>query len=317
MSGLDNMKLRLQHAGGDADGRNVKGKLNSFHAALKNSYQAEWITLSKGTETEKRFRCLINPSRLTENFDKKVISIDYDSGIKEGDIFYWDRTNQYWIVNLQQHTEEAYFRGDIHRCEYVIDIDGVEYWGSLKGPEEATLDMNQKHNLVFNNLNYTMSIQITKDSRTMKYFDRFKVIKMKNIYPDVETGEMISEEHRWQVVATDKWSHSNVIDIYLNEYADNAMEDAAVQPEIPEQDLEMPYIDGPRLVNVYDTFVEYQIKNAINGKFVVNSNKVEVIESNENSCVINIITGKSNKFDIIYQRDGEDDIVLNVTIQSF
>ena len=317
MSGLDNMKLRLQHAGGDADGRNVKGKLNSFHSALKNSYQAEWITLSKGTETERRFRCLINPSRLTENFDKKVISIDYDSGIKEGDIFYWDRTNQYWIVNLQQNTEEAYFRGDIHRCEYVIDIDGVEYWGSLKGPEETTLDMNQKHNLAFNNLNYTMSIQITKDSRTMKYFDRFKVIKMKNTYPDVETGEMISEEHRWQVVATDKWSHSNVIDIYLKEYADNAMEDAAVQPEIPEQDLEMPYIDGPRLVNVYDTFVEYQIKNAINGKFVVNSNKVEVIESNENSCVINIITGKSNKFDIIYQRDGEDDIVLNVTIQSF
>ena len=292
MSGLENMKKRLEHAGGNTDGRIVKGKLNSFHSALERSYQAEWITLG-----EQRYRCLINPSRLTENFDKKVISIDYDSGIKEGDVFYWDRTGQHWIVNLQQHTEEAYFRGDIHRCEYVIDINGEEYWTALKGPEEKSLDMNQKHNLVFNELNYTMSFQITKDSRTMKYFDRFKMIKLKNSYPDVETGEILTEEHRWQVVATDKWSHNNLIDVYLKEYADNPLEDAEVQPEIPEQDTEIPYIDGPRSVDVYDTFVEYFIKNAINGKFVVNSNKVEIVESDENKCVLNILTGKSNKFD--------------------
>ena len=32
---------------------------------------------------------------------------------------------------------------------------------------------------------------------------------------------------------------------------------------------------------------------------------------------MDIITGKSGKFDIVYQREGEDDIVLNVTIKSF
>ena len=80
---LENMKKRLEFAGGDADGRNVKGKLTSFHAALKNSYQAEWITFN-----EQKYRCLINPSRLTENFDKKVLSIDFESGIKEGSVFY-------------------------------------------------------------------------------------------------------------------------------------------------------------------------------------------------------------------------------------
>jgi hypothetical protein len=309
---LENMKKRLQYAGGDADGRNVKGKLTSFHSALANSYQAEWITFNG-----EKYRCLINPSRLTENFDKKVLSIDFDSGIKEGSVFYWNRTNQYWIVNLQQHTEEAYFRGDIHRCEFMIEIDGDTYWTSLKGPSEESLDWTQKHNIAFNKLNYTMAIQVTKNSKTMKYFDRFKVIKLKNSYKDEETEEVFEEVHNWQVVATDKWSSDGVIDVYLKEYADNAMEDAVVQPEIVEPDIEQPYICGPQFVDVYDTFVEYQIKNAINGKFVVNSNKVEVIESNENSCVINIITGKSNKFDIIYQRDGEDDIVLNVTIQSF
>ena len=309
---LENMKKRLQYAGGDADGRNVKGKLASFHSALANSYQAEWITFNG-----EKYRCLINPSRLTENFDKKVLSIDFDSGIKEGSVFFWDRTNQYWIVNLQQHTEEAYFRGDIHRCEFIIEIDGETYWTSLKGPSEESLDWTLKHNLAINGLNYTMAIQVTKNSKTIKYFDRFKVIKLKNTYPDIETGEIIEEEHRWQVVATDKWSNNGVIDVYLNEYADNAMEDAAVQPEIVKPDLEQPYIDGPQFVEIYQSLVEYSIKNASNGKFVVNSNKVEIENSDENSCVLNITTGKSGKFEIIYQRENEDDIVLTVTIQSF
>lgn len=309
---LENMKKRLEFAGGDADGRNVKGKLDSFHSVLKDSYQVEWITFN-----EKKYRCLINPSRLTENFDKKVLSIDFDSGIKEGSVFYWDRTNQYWIVNLQQHTEEAYFRGDIHRCEFIIEIDGETYWTSLKGPSEESLDWTLKHNLAINGLNYTMAIQVTKNSKTMKYFDRFKVIKLKNSYKDEETGEVFEEEHNWQVVATDKWSSEGIIDVYLKEYADNPMEDAAVQPEIVEPDLEQPYIRGPQFVDVYDTFVEYSIENASNGKFVVNSNKVKVIESTETSCVMDIITGKSGKFDIIYRRENEEDIVLNVTINSF
>ena len=309
---LDNMRKRMEYAGGDADGRNVKGKLRSFHAALQNSYQAEWITFNN-----KRLKCLINPSRLTENFDKKVLSIDFDSDIKEGSVFYWDRTNQYWIVNLQQHTEEAYFRGDIHRCEFELEIDGKTYWTSLKGPSEESADWSTKHNISFNSLNYTMAIQITKNSQTMKYFDRFKVIKLKNTYVDIDTGEKIIEEHRWQVVATDKWSNDGVIDVYLKEYADNSMEDAAIQPEIPEQDLEQPYIEGPQIVEIYQSFVEYSIKNANNGKFVVNSSKVKIINSDENICVLDIITGKSGKFEIIYQRDGEDDIVLEVTIKSF
>ena len=96
MSGLDRMKQRFQYMGGNANGRNIEGKLRSFHTALKNSYQSEWITLHKGEETEKRVLCLINPSRLTEEFDKKVLSIDFEHGVKEGDVFYWDRTEKYW-----------------------------------------------------------------------------------------------------------------------------------------------------------------------------------------------------------------------------
>jgi len=55
MSGLSNMLLRAGYKGYDrADDRNVTGKFKSFLAALKNSYQAEWITLNKGEENEQR-----------------------------------------------------------------------------------------------------------------------------------------------------------------------------------------------------------------------------------------------------------------------
>lgn len=306
------MKLRLSYAGGDADGRNVKGKLRSFHSALENSYQAEWITFK-----DKKCRCLINASQLNEDLDKKFISIDFDSGIKEGSVFYWDRTNQYWLVNLQQHTEEAYFKGDIRRCEFTTEINGTPYWTSLKGPKQEDAEWINKQGVVVNNLNYSMAFQVTKDSKTMNYFTRFKVIKLKNRFLDAETGEWLEEEHRWQVVATDKWSHDGVIDVYVNEYADNAMEDAAVSPEIPEQDPTLPYIDGPRTVEIYQPLVEYVIKNASNGVFVVNSSKVEIVNSDENTCVLNILTGKSGEFEILYIQEEQDPISLIVQIESF
>ena len=48
-------------------------------SALKDSYQAEWITLAdENGEYNRKARCLINPSRLTEEFDKKVLSIEHD-----------------------------------------------------------------------------------------------------------------------------------------------------------------------------------------------------------------------------------------------
>lgn len=133
------MKKRLEYTGYDSqDGRNVKGKYDSFASALKNSYQAEWITLDERTNKENpKWRCLINPSRLTEQFDKKVISIDFESGVQEGTVFYWDRTKRHWIVDLQQHTEEAYFRGTITRADYELDIDDVPYWCSVRGPVET------------------------------------------------------------------------------------------------------------------------------------------------------------------------------------
>ena len=318
MSGRELMLKRLNYEGYDAaDGRNVTGKYKSFKAASKNSYQAEWITLNRGKENEVRWRCLINPSRLTENFDKKVLSIDFESGVTEGTVFYWDRTKKYWIVNLQQHTEEAYFRGTITRCDYEIDVDGNNYWISLEGPDETSTVWNQKHGMIWNDLNYKMKATITKNSQTVNYFSRHQVIKLKLTYPDIETGETIEEWHRWKVVATDKYSSNNVIEVYLDEWFDNEAEDAQLESEIPIPDLYEPHIEGPRQVNVFDTNVSFSIVGLAGGEFVVNSNKVKIIKKDESSCVIDILASKSTTFKISYVVNGEVKTDLDVIVKSF
>ena len=319
MSGLDNMKARVNYLGYDtADGRNVTGKYKSFAAALKNSYQAEWITLDKDSPTERRWRCLINPSRLTEQFDKKVISIDFESGMAEGTVFYWDRTNRYWIVDLQQHTEEAYFRGTITRADYTIDVDDVPYWVSVRGPVETETVWNQKHGIAWNDLNYSMVIKIAKDSRTVPYFSRHKVIKMAMYYPDAETGEQLEEWHNWKVVATDKYSEERTMEVYLDEWYDNEAEDNMREEESAEvPDLMTPHIQGPAECHVFDENLSYSIIGINSGKFVVNSNKVKIISSTENSCVLNILAGKSFSFILSFVADDNTQIDKVITVKSF
>ena len=320
MSGLDRMKARLQYEGYDsADGRNVKGKFNSFKAALKDSYQAEWITLDKGLETERRWRCLINPSRLTEQFDKKVISIDFDSKVQEGTVFWWDRTESYWMISLQQHTEEAYFRGLITRANYEVDIYGKKYHAIVRGPIETETEWKQKHQIYWNNLNYSLVLQAPKNSDTVKFFSRHQITKLTLSYPDVNTGENIEESHNWKVVATDKYSSNFLIDVYLDEWNDNEMEDAKIEPVIPEPDIMQPHIEGPFVVYGFDENLFYSVVGVTkNGKWSISNNKVaKIIQCNEFDCNIDIITGKSGKFTLKYiSKDGE---VINqeITVKSF
>ena len=317
MSGLDRMIKRAAYEGYDsADGRNVSGKYKSFQAALKNSYQAEWITLNKGEENEARWRCLINASRLTEQFDKKVISIDFDSGVEEGTVFYWDRTDRYWIINLQQHTEEAYFRGIITRADYTIDVDGEDYWVSVRGPVETTTVWNQKHGIAWNDLNYSMVIQIKKDSRTVPYFTRHKVVKMKLAYPDATTEEHLEEWHNWKVVATDKYSEERVMQIYLKEWYDNEAEDAMISPEEPEQDLMKPHIEGPAMVHAFDENLSYSIVGLGDGKFVVDSSKIKISSSTKTSCVIDVLSSKSMEFTLTFIADDGHVVEQLIKVQS-
>lgn len=295
---LDEMRTRIEYLGTTRDDRFNTEKLKSLQASLKDSYQGEWITLNDNV-----YRCLINQQKLTTNFDEKMISIEFSAGMREGDVFYWDRTQSYWLVYLQQYTEEAYFRAQIRRCDWEIEVNDTPYKVYLRGPVEQTEVWNTKKNLNFNELNYTLMVYITKNEETNAFFKREQKVKF--------------DGHNWKVVAVDRYSTKGIIEIYLQEDYDNTMEEESIPLEIEPVYSSQPYIEGSQVVRVYDNKLEYRVRNnLVSGEFVVNSNKAKINSANSESCELEILTGKSGEFELIYRADGAEDIVLLIHIVS-
>ena len=157
-------------------------------------------------------------------------------------------------------------------------------------------------------------MHITKNKETLDYFSRFNIVKVCFTYED--NGEKIEEWHRWQVAATDKYSNDNIIEVYLDEYADNPIEDEMIPPKEKEFEPDEVHIEGPQVISAWDTNVSYSIVGLTGGEFVVNSSKVKITNSNETSFTMDVLTGKATTIEIIYRREGENDITLPVTITS-
>ena len=74
MSGLDNLKTRLNYmGGGKQQGRMNEDKLRTLKKALIYSYQAATAIMPDGRE----FRCLMNRNKMTMDLDNKIISMPY------------------------------------------------------------------------------------------------------------------------------------------------------------------------------------------------------------------------------------------------
>lgn len=305
MSGLENMRTRINYVGG----KNQQGRMNcdkaaTLRKALLYSYQAATAVLSDNRE----FRCLINPDKLKNDYDDKIISIPFEDiclnskrlgktninrqviGMKAGDVFEWKENNSYWIVYLQRLEETAYFRAEIRRCRYEIDINGKKYKVYTRGPIEQTIDYYKVGSGVFNRMNYTLMLTITKDEYTDDFFHRFTKIKF--------LGK------NYEVQAIDGISTEGIIDIYLKEYFSNSILD-----EIQEEEKDTPIIDplpegspeilGDSEVYPYDV-KEFTIKNLTDGQWAVNSNKVIILNKSESKVTIKITTGRSGKFILSY-----------------
>ena len=61
----------------------------------------------------------------------------------------------------------------------------------------------------------------------------------------------------------------------------------------------------------------YKIKNAYDGKWFIESNKVRIVAQNSEQITIEVLTGKSYIFTIVYKRDNEDDVIQEIEILSF
>lgn len=218
IEGVENQSVRLrQHGGNLQQERMIKDKKRSLDRAVWNSYQGAEIVKVDAAD-RKPMRALINPNKLKQDYDDKIISIDFDYNLKTGDVFNWIGTNTYWLVYLQDLTELAYFRGDIRKCSYEIaweDEEGNQHktYAAIRGPVETKINYIQKHEISVDTPNYSLNILMPKTEETLKYFQRYSKFYLQN------------DTICWRVEAIDWISMPGVLEVNATEYYSNETED--------------------------------------------------------------------------------------------
>lgn len=279
------LAARLHYDGyfGDASalGRIEQQKLRSFKAALKNSYQSRLIETDRGA-----YRALINSDNLKSDYDKKIVSVDWESGLDSGKVFRCLDDDTHWLVYLPYLTETAYLHSEIIRCRYTLTINDRLYWIYFQGPTETDINWYTKQSDEFSEPNLSGTIYITKDENTTDFFDRFDLIKI--------------DGRRWQVEVVDRISVPGVLELEVGEYFNNKYEDL---PEIRREDCDE--IMGRKQVNQGET-IGYEIQDrCYNPNFqwsIRGNNRVEVLEQMENNRIakVKVHEGAIGSFQVVY-----------------
>ena len=217
IEGVWHQATRARQAGGNLQQeRMIKDKRRSLDHAVWYSYQAAQV-LRVDAENRKPVRALINPNKLKQDYDDKIISVGFEYNFKPGDVFEWIGTKTHWLVYLQDLTELAYFRGDIRKCSYQIaweDEDGIHTtYAAVRGPVETKINFIQKHGISVDTPNHSLSILMPKNEYTMNYFKRYSKFYLQG------------DDTCWRVEATDWISTPGVLEVVAVEYYANETED--------------------------------------------------------------------------------------------
>lgn len=217
--GINALSKYLYAAGGPAqESRMIKDKRRTLDRVVKYSYQGAFV---RHINNKKELTpALINPNKLKQDYDDKIISVGFEYDYKPGDIFEWCQTGSYWIIYLQDLTELAYFRGDIRKCTQEIawiDEEGNEQstYIAVRGPVETKINYIQKHGISIDTPNYSLSILMPLTDETLKQFQRYSKFYLKNSKDDI----------CWRVEAIDWISTPGILEVIAVEYYANETED--------------------------------------------------------------------------------------------
>ena len=289
------------------------------------------------TSTAPMFKALINHDKLKVDYEDKIISIPFreapedseeqiDTDFHNGTVFKWVHGNKeewtpdtYWIVYMQYSEETAYFRAEIRKADeqiqiIVIDDEGnestVSYRGWMTGPNETTALWNTKRGVVWNDMNYTKLLYITKDEDTLAYFQRFdriiingkpwEVQAYNESYSTSKTGDFSSGIIR--VALKETYTSA---DQFVKEMKD--AEAAQIQAEAAyDAEHTQARIDGPTAAHPFDILI-YKAKNYQSTRdwFVSDTSLVKVLDYNENTLKLQVIAREANRdgFQIGYGQD--------------
>ena len=309
---FDSLATRLNYMGGKkAESRFQTDKLRTLKKALLYSYQAATAILSDGRE----FRCLINADKLKNDYDNKILSIPFKdiclnseplgiptsyaeepTNIQVGDVFTWKETDTHWIVYLRYLEEDAYFRAEIRRCGSIATINDKDYYVYMRGPVETTIRWNQKSNITWNDLNYSAIVYVKADENTSK-LRRFSKIKLDGI--------------NYEVKVVNRYASGGIIILYLGETFTNIIE----EENKPQEEEILSEIQGDSIVCPYD-IKTYSIDKT-GGEWLLSNNKAKIVEAEDSSVRIEIVTGRPGEIDLVYAIPGEGEYIMPITIKAF
>lgn len=315
MNNLELIRARLQKRGGvNQQERMIQDKLWTLQHAIKYSYQGARISFTnQKNEYCQNVGALINPNKLSMDYDDKIISIDYQYELRPGSIFTWDNTQTQWIVYTQDLTELAYFKGDIRRCSHTVSWIGSDGQKktthmALIGPKGTRLGSLINSNFVLDLPNYTINIILPNNEETIQYFKRYSKFYLQNVKED---NQLIC----WRVEAIDSITNPGIIEIFAKEYYSNNQTDDL------ENGLAGALIVAPTITQETNIVGEYLIKPGIeytysatgnegNWEIISNKDKVKIIQIDNNIITIKWIPMYDGYFELQYDNAKPQKIIV-------
>ena len=250
VEGIHNQSSRLEQAGGNRQQeRMIKDKRRSLDHAVWYSYQGAEV-IREDAEDRRPVRALINPNKLKQDYDDKIISVGFEYDFHCGDVFEWVGTNTKWLIYLQDLTELAYFRGDIRKCSYEIvwedDKGQHRTYAAIRGPVETKINFIQKHGISLDTPNQSLSILMPKNEYTVNYFKRYNKFYLQG------------DDTCWRVEAVDSISTPGILEVAALEYYANETEDdieAGIVGGLIEE-IKDPNIEEGRMEIMGETFIK-------------------------------------------------------------
>jgi hypothetical protein len=303
VEGVVGQEARLtQHGGNAQQERMIRDKRRSLDHATWYSYQAAEVVKLDASD-RKPVRALINPNKLKQDYDDKILSVGFEYNFKPGTVFEWLGTDTYWLVYLQDLTELAYFRGDIRRCSYEIkyvDDEGVRHsiYAAVRGPVETKINFIQKHGISVDTPNHSLSLLMPKNEHTLEYFKRYNKFYLQG------------DDTCWRVEATDWISTPGILEVVAVEYYANETEDdveagivGALVPEPvdPNPDIAIG-IEGETFIKVKRAY-KYKFTGYESHRWELGSKcpvKVEIDPTDPRNVTITWTQGYSGQFDLYY-----------------
>lgn len=319
MDNLELMKYRLGYHGGNQQGRMIGDKHRAFSRALQYSYQ--------GCDVRKLgqkvcYRALINPDKNKKNYDDKILSIDYCSGFKPGDIFEWIGTHTFWIVYLQEYTELAYFRSEIRRCKHVIKWrDGNLLKSTLayvRGPVETKVNFFQKSGISFDDPNWSLEIYVPKNKDTLAKFKRYDRFMLEGKTWEVQVVDSISQDGVLEIIALEHYTNPTLDNEEHNLTDEYEVLPVALNDEdemVPIADL-VSAIQGETFIKPIGQFT-YTIDSSQGNWSIKESNyPVEIVEQTDNSIIVKWTQMTSGQFTLLYTTSDNQVIEKLIVVES-